>query len=110
VTQKSHVPTENRNFAGTLYINLSTYLDHLDQLPCTVLLLNLHTPVLIQTDSTCMNDSSGQNSRLGRWQTFTLVILRFPLSSTNLLSGIDEFLEGFVSITRATIEASFFIW
>jgi hypothetical protein len=57
-----------------------------------------------------MNDRSGQNSRLGRWQTFTLVILGLPLSSTDLSSGIDEFLEGFVSITRATIEESFFIW
>ena len=39
---------------------------HLDQLPSPTLLLDLDTPLLIQTHSTGMDDSSGQYRSLGR--------------------------------------------
>lgn len=82
------------------------YRHRLDELPSTILLLDLDTSLFIKRDSSSVNDGSGEHGRLDSGQTFTLVRRGGTLSSRDLSSGIDKLLQGSVTVTLLSVKVA----
>lgn len=77
---------------------------HLDQFPLAPVLLDGHTTLLIQTDSSSVDDCSCQNRRLRSRQSFTLVLCCCAFTSRYLSRRIHKLFERDVAVTLLAIE------
>ena len=90
-------------------VRIAHCISRSDHLPLPALLHQPDTPILVQRYTTLMDDRSGQDHRLNRQQTFTLVITCFLLSAADRSSRIDELLQRPVAVSFLPIKVPFII-